>query len=1163
MDPARWRKVSDLMERAQPLTRRSRRDLLELECSGDPELLAEVESLLAADASATGFLSQKIGASAAQRIAPLQHVSLEGREIAGFRILRIVGRGGMGVVYEAEQRAPRRRVALKLLEHGIGSSDRRGFRSEAEVLARLTHENIARVHAAGTEDIEFAPGETRSVAWIAMEYVEDARNFVAACADLPLARKLELAAQVCDAVHHGHERGVIHRDLKPSNVLVGLEGQPKVIDFGVARAVGATESMHSRQGDLIGTLQYMSPEQVEGRVADIDVRTDVYALGLLVYEVCVGRRPLPVADMTLPQAARVIAEDAPPDPAVLAPGFPRELGWVLLKALEKDKALRYAGADDLGGDLRRFLGGEALVAAPPNWTYRLRKQVRKHRAAFVAGAAVLLALLLGFVGTTTGLLRAQAAERDALRAAADSRRAEGIALDAEAVAERRLLEVEEAREEAEWRNYLAGISAADGALATRHAKAAIEHLDQLPPGTRGWEWHMLRNLADSSSRSFPHGAASLISATADRHARLLAVLSADRLLRVMNGRGEELDCFDLDAQAWRVSFSDDGRWLAFGDVTGRLRVRSLDGVVRSVSLTPAGVARSVTDLCWLDEDRVYALVQDEGLFLVDARTMATRLVRSFPPGVFVASPAVSPDRGLLAYGAGDGAWLQSTQGGDAQRIFTCGLDWARKGVAALEFSADGERLVVSTYVDGAWVVDLATLESARIELPDRREVLRIQRHPDPRLVVMSGYTPSPMLVSLESMRVLDGVDGARRPVVGVAYSDSGLWTFADDGVARLYDWSEAGARRAVRATLGITKMDSSRHGPLVATTPTVAQGGFELHDLQRMTTVWTQHGFAHEVRFVADGEHLLVRTDKGFESLSLAGPERVADFAPAAGVDCWSMHPTRPLVFVAGMRRARFAGVGPEVSTPVGAMHALPGGELVREFALPFQPQSCDWTVDGRALALAGSGKAVLLDAEDGDELHATRELDKHDYGRLSTQHALACAQDGIYISSQTDSGTVVRRFDQQLAAPGPRMALQGHTSRICPLPGAGRVLLCGNDDLFRLYDPLNGRQILGLRGQTNWVSSATWNEAAQAACTIDDRFSLVAWSAAPAAERAASRAAWTKRLAAMRATHGALLDPGLSSSDFRTALAQRSLASPEDRLALFVLRMEARSSLR
>jgi hypothetical protein len=1163
MDPARWRKVSDLMERAQSLTRRSRRSLLEAECAGDPALLSEVESLLAADASATGFLSGKVGASVVQRIAPLHHVPLEGREVSGFRILRLVGRGGMGVVYEAEQRSPRRRVALKLLEHGIGSSGRRGIRSEAEVLARLTHENIARVHAAGATDIEFSPGEVRSVAWIAMEYVEDARNFIAASEDLSLARKLELAAQVCDAVHHGHERGVIHRDLKPSNVLVGLEGKPKVIDFGVARAVGASESLHSRQGDLIGTLQYMSPEQVEGRVADIDVRTDVYALGLLLYEACVGRRPLPVADMTLPQAARVIAEEAPPDPASISPGFPRELGWVLLKALEKDKALRYAGADDLAEDLRRFLAGEALVAAPPDWTYRLRKQVRRHRVAFIAGTIVLLALFLGIAGATAGLLRARKAERDALQAAAASRRAERVAVQAEEVAERRLVEVEEARKEAEWRNYLAGISAADGALATRHAKAAIEHLDQLPPGVRGWEWHMLRNRADRSSRSFPHGVSSLVSATADRHARLLAVLSGEGLLRVMNGRGEELDCLELDAMGWRVSFSDDGRWLAFGDVAGRLNLRGLDGVVRSVALAAGGARRNVTDLCWLDEDRVYALVQDEGLHLVDARTMEARLVRAFPPGVFLASPAVSPDRALLAYGAGDGVWLQSTQGGEPRRVLACKLDWARKGVAALEFAADGRRLVVSTYVGGAQVVDLDTLEVAPIELPDRREVLRIQRHPDPDLVVMSGYSPSPMLVSLGARRVLDEVDGALRPVVGVAYSDAGLWTFAADGVARLYDWSEAGARRALRTTLGITFVDSSRHGPLVATTPTSPGGGFELHDLQRMATVWTHRGDVLDVRFAADGEHLLVRGDRGFESWSLAGPERVAEFAPAIAFGAWSVHPKEPLVFVAGSRRARPVQAGPEIVAPTGAIHALPGGELVREFALPFEPQACDWSVDGRSIALAGAGRAVLLDAEDGSLLYATRDLDLHEYGRSSTQQALACATDGIYISSQTDAGTVVRRFDTRLAAPGPRMALQGHASRICPLPGAERVLLCGNDDLFRLYDPRSGRQILGLRGQTSWVSSATWNEAARAACTIEDRVSLVAWSAAPAAERAEARAAWRARLAAMRAAHGALLDPGLSSSDFRTATTQRSFTSPEDKQALFVLRMEARSQVR
>ncbi len=271
--------------------------------------------------------------------------------LARYRVLRRLGAGGMGIVYEAEQRGTRRRVALKVLRAGLSSArSLRRFEHEAEVLARLDHPGIARVLEADTFE---SLGERRP--FFAMELIEG-RALSDAARELDQRRRVELVARIGDAVHHAHQKGVLHRDLKPANVLVTPAGEPKILDFGVARSVDPelhTSGALSLSGELLGTLPYMSPEQLSGDPLAVDVRSDVFALGVTLFELLAGRRPRDTGGMSFSQAVRVLTQGEAPPLRELAPDTGRDLETIVAKALALDPAQRYASAAALSDDLRR------------------------------------------------------------------------------------------------------------------------------------------------------------------------------------------------------------------------------------------------------------------------------------------------------------------------------------------------------------------------------------------------------------------------------------------------------------------------------------------------------------------------------------------------------------------------------------------------------------------------------------------------------------------------------------------------------------------------------------------------------------------------------------------------------------------------------------------
>ena len=461
IDPESWRRADAVFQNAIERPAEEREAFVARACAGDDALLAAVRALMAADESGGGILDASVGELAASILPDASEAEragaegdggtgagesdeaptpdpLIGRTLGRFRIVARLGEGGMGIVYEAEQEEPRRRVALKVMRGGwsVDAEGLRFFRREAQTLARLQHPGIAAIYEAGrTDDGQpfFAMELVRGVPLdAAFASGDGGRRGATNAADL--RARLDLFLEVCDAIVYAHQRGVSHRDLKPSNILVAAEAVPiggargadpstssttrsprvKVVDFGLARISDADVTMVTSRSEpraLQGTLPYMSPEQTLGRPEEIDFRSDVYSLGVILYKLLTGEPPYIVRAEALLEAVRTIREEIPRKAGAVVPLLRGEVETILAKALEKDPDRRYQSVAMLADDVRRFLTDQPILARPPSAAYQLRKLAARHRAA----AALVTALFVVLVGSTitmTLLYDAQRRERE-------------------------------------------------------------------------------------------------------------------------------------------------------------------------------------------------------------------------------------------------------------------------------------------------------------------------------------------------------------------------------------------------------------------------------------------------------------------------------------------------------------------------------------------------------------------------------------------------------------------------------------------------------------------------------------------------------------------------------------------------------------------------------
>jgi serine/threonine protein kinase/WD40 repeat protein len=414
---------------------------LDQACADDDKLRQRVERLLRAQPNVGSFLESP-APEFAETIIPAR-CERPGTIIGPYKLLEEIGEGGFGVVYMADQNAPvRRRVALKIIKPGMDSKEVLArFKAELQALALMDHPNIARVLDAGATEMGRPYFVMELVRGVPITQYCDQNN-------LDVRERLDLFVQVCHAVQHAHQKGIIHRDLKPSNVLVTMHDalpMPKVIDFGVAKAIDrqlTQETLFTGFAEMIGTPLYMSPEQAEMNSLDIDTRSDIYSLGVLLYELLTGSTPFDpnrLQQAGFDEIRRIIREEEPPKPSTRIGTLTRtrkvaaahrhadpnhlsqlvrgELDWIVMKSLEKDRTRRYETANSLALDVLRYLADEPVLACPPSRRYRLRKFVRRHRRSVLAASAVLLALVAGVIGTTWGMIRATRAEVQAVRAA--------------------------------------------------------------------------------------------------------------------------------------------------------------------------------------------------------------------------------------------------------------------------------------------------------------------------------------------------------------------------------------------------------------------------------------------------------------------------------------------------------------------------------------------------------------------------------------------------------------------------------------------------------------------------------------------------------------------------------------------------------------------------
>jgi WD40 repeat protein/serine/threonine protein kinase/tetratricopeptide (TPR) repeat protein len=1016
-----------------------RASYLDEACAGDTTLRADVEALLAAHDRLGAPLPETADApnSSAETVEyqpPQKGVLVAGR----YKLLLSIGEGGMGEVWMAEQTHPvQRKVALKLIRTGMNSEQVVvRFEIERQALALMDHPNIAKVLDAGTTD------ENRP--FFVMELVEGVpitdfcdRN------RLSVRERLELFVQVCQAVQHAHQKGVIHRDLKPSNVLVALyDGKPvpKVIDFGIAKATGSKltdRTLFTGFGAVVGTLEYMSPEQAEMNQLDIDTRSDIYSLGVLMYELLTGTTPLQrkrVKAVVLLEALRLIREEEPQRPSTrlsttaelpaiaanrgLEPrrlsGLVRgELDWIVMKCLEKDRNRRYESANGLARDVERYLADEPVQACPPSARYRVRKFLRRNKGPVLAASLLFLTFCAGLAGTTWKWLDADYQKGQARSAAADAQQKTKDEQAARKALQKTLYEQAIALAFHEWQHGNPG--------------RATQLLDECRPEDRGWEWHYIYRLCHS-----------------------------DRL--TLAAHGDPLHT---------VAYSPDGRLIASGSgwyekqKPGEVIV--WDAETGQEVFTLKGHTRLVRSVVFSSNGKLLASCGLDSAVCVWDVTTRQQLARFPGRGGWMTGVAFSPDSQLIV--VAEGAALRVWDVAKRQEIYSQSVAAGTKAVA---FSPDGQQIVCGCRNSHHVMLWKLGSSSMRILGTHTAELESVAFSPDGRRVVSAGWDTKIKIWNLETNNPPVTIDRHTDVVSHVSFSPDGKFVASAswDGTVGLWDSNRGTEVRTFRGHTGLVySVAFNPDGERLATVGADHQVKvWDMMTQQEGRRVRLAGAHPYGLAFRADGKLLAVADGSIY-----LGPNKSVTI-----LDSWTGLPLQTLVGHSG----RVTGVAFHPSGPLVASASSDGtvklwdtstGRVLYTFkGHEGEVTGVAFSVDGHRIASSGIDRTVRVwDLDTRQECRVLR-------GHTDTVTGVAFAPDGRLASSSADR--TVRIWD---ATDDTRfLVLNGHTDVVTGVafsPDGQRLTSGSADQTLRVWEA-DGTPVFVLRGHTEGVWSLAYN---------------------------------------------------------------------------------------
>jgi WD40 repeat protein/serine/threonine protein kinase len=1077
----------EIFTAARQLPDAAERDaFLDQVCAGDQELRRRIVTLLEEQAQLGSFLEHNNPPASTMDV---PHHELPGTVIGPYKLLQQIGEGGMGVVWMAEQTQPvQRKVALKIIKAGMDTRQVIArFEAERQALALMDHPNIAKVLDAGATDT--------GRSYFVMELVKGT-SIISYCDEHRLTprERLELFLPVCQAIQHAHQKGIIHRDIKPSNVLVApYDGKPvvKVIDFGVAKATGqrlTEKTLFTQLGAVVGTLEYMSPEQAELNNQDIDTRSDIYSLGVLLYQLLTGTTPL--SRERLRQAAftemlRIIREEEPPkpsmrlssteelpsisaqrhtEPAKLTKLVRGELDWIVMKALEKDRSRRYETANGFAMDVQRYLADEAVLACPPSAWYRFRKFARRNKVTLATATIVAVAVLVAL----GGLLSAVKVLADTNERVQEEQKRTQEALERE----------KKARAGEQRNHYFLCIGLAQRDLMLNNIGSADELLHECPAELRGWEWRFLKRQPYEAPVVVPLGKDLLYNLACSADGRYLATAGLGSSMR-----GEVKL---RDAATGKELRTLTGHAVAFQPAGGQLATAADDGAENNVLLWDAatgkllgtlrGHVKTITSLSYRpDGKRLASASLDCTVRVWDLATGAD-VLRFGDHKDPVMCVAYSPDGGRIASWGVD-THIRVWDAVTGEKQLQLEGHWHR--VVSLLFSKDGRHLV-SAGPDGRRIWDLQTGRPEQTFRGINSATLMATFSPDGRRLAFAGCDGTVQVWDWPSGQEVLALRGHKDVVTAVAFSSDGhrLYSASPDGTLRVWDGTPLAASGAEGRPL------QGHQGPVIglAFSPdgrSLATGGLDgtarLWDVGARKLVHTLPGQdVSTVAFYDGGRRLTtVSLDGTLVQWDPATGERRRTLSAHLG-PIWNAN------FCAGFSAdgERLASLSKDGAVRVWETDS--GREVVSTREGAAMPMSAFLSPDGQRVAVAGIGSLRLL------EVASKKSVADWSIGSLHGVHHLAFSADGRCLATASWDGTV-RVWEIKSGKPLHTFHHSGHrqilgrsapTTVACVAfhPNGRQLASGGSDNTAKVWDLDTDREVDTLRGSIGPVMALAYS---------------------------------------------------------------------------------------